>query len=882
MPTSPTPITSLPTAPSRADPANFATRADAFLGALGTFGTQTNALGSTTYNNAVEAATSATTAGTSASNAATSASNAAASATAAAGSATAAANSATSAAASYDAFDDRYLGSKAADPSVDNDGNALLTGALYWNTSANEMRVWNGSAWVVSYLPADEYLQLTGGALSGNLTLSAGTANGVTYLNGSKVLTTGSALTFDGTAVSLTTAASSFVAKFPGGVQQMALGSDGSSGAYIGTLDNYPVRFLLNSAEQMRLTSTGLGIGTSSPGAKLDVFGSGNIVRYGDGTNTFNVRFKGPNNWDQQLDTAADKFSIRRNSVDFVVVDSSGKLGIGTSSPSQNLEVSGSNAVARVSGTAGSVPQLSLSSAGVVNWSLRSNNDAASDFTIYQDSTPRLKIDSFGNLGIGTSSPVAKLDVRAAAGGIYLNSTTGTNQVALQTNNSGGDFYFGIDNSVGNNFNTGTAYAGVLWRSGANPICFVNNSTERMRLDSSGNLGIGTSSPGAKLDVTGTGLVSSFGSNTVAETYIQVKNGTSALYLGGASAYNYVYSTASIPLTFWTNGNEVGRFSADGTFRVKGAGTAGSTDAVQFSGSAPASAMTLDASSRLGIKQTSPTVDLDVGANDSTVAALSVRYSTVPAYLSNSFDGTVGLTTLSVNSYNTSSGSASWSAFQNTAYGNAAVQIASGTGGADIRFLTAAAANTNPTERARITSGGDLLVGTTTATSSGVKPLKINNATNPGIVTAYADTEKAYHYMPSATIWRGETVTGVAIEFSAGNSNGVSLASGGTSWTSLSDERKKDIIEPITDAANKISTLRAVIGKYKTDEEGIRRAFLIAQDVQKVLPEAVNATDPNSLGIQYTETIPLLVSAIQELKSELDSVKAELATLKGA
>jgi hypothetical protein len=173
MPTSPTPITSLPTAPSRADPANFATRADAFLGALGAFGTQTNALGSTTYNNAVEAATSATTAGTSASNAATSASNAAASATAAAGSATAAANSATSAAASYDAFDDRYLGSKAADPSVDNDGNALLTGALYWNTSANEMRVWNGAAWVVSYLPAGAYLQLTGGTLSGNLGIGA-------------------------------------------------------------------------------------------------------------------------------------------------------------------------------------------------------------------------------------------------------------------------------------------------------------------------------------------------------------------------------------------------------------------------------------------------------------------------------------------------------------------------------------------------------------------------------------------------------------------------------------------------------------------------------------------------------------------------------------
>jgi hypothetical protein len=59
MPTSPAPITSLPTAPSRADPANFAARADAFLGAMGAFGTQVSAVGTTTYNNAVEAASSA-------------------------------------------------------------------------------------------------------------------------------------------------------------------------------------------------------------------------------------------------------------------------------------------------------------------------------------------------------------------------------------------------------------------------------------------------------------------------------------------------------------------------------------------------------------------------------------------------------------------------------------------------------------------------------------------------------------------------------------------------------------------------------------------------------------------------------------------------------
>lgn len=62
-------------------------------------------------------------------------------------SATAAAASATSAAASYDSFDDRYLGPKSSDPSVDNDGNALIAGAMYFSTTGNAMRVYNGSAW---------------------------------------------------------------------------------------------------------------------------------------------------------------------------------------------------------------------------------------------------------------------------------------------------------------------------------------------------------------------------------------------------------------------------------------------------------------------------------------------------------------------------------------------------------------------------------------------------------------------------------------------------------------------------------------------------------------------------------------------------------------
>jgi hypothetical protein len=97
---------------------------------------------------ATTAANSVATIATYASNAATSATSAATSATSAAASATAAASSATDAATTYDQFDDRYLGSKTTAPTVDNDGNTLLTGAMYWNSSVSAMYVWSGSAWV--------------------------------------------------------------------------------------------------------------------------------------------------------------------------------------------------------------------------------------------------------------------------------------------------------------------------------------------------------------------------------------------------------------------------------------------------------------------------------------------------------------------------------------------------------------------------------------------------------------------------------------------------------------------------------------------------------------------------------------------------------------
>mgnify|MGYP003135905437 CR=1 FL=1 len=143
---------------------------------------------------ATAAATSATTASTQASNASTSASTASTQATNAANSATAAAASAAAAATSADNFDDVYLGSKSSDPTVDNDGDALNAGDLYFNTTSNTLKVYTGSAWVSIESNTDQSVKVssndtTAGFLNGKLV--AGTAITLTEGNdgGNETLT---------------------------------------------------------------------------------------------------------------------------------------------------------------------------------------------------------------------------------------------------------------------------------------------------------------------------------------------------------------------------------------------------------------------------------------------------------------------------------------------------------------------------------------------------------------------------------------------------------------------------------------------------------------------------------------------------------------------
>ncbi len=188
---------------------NSATAAASSASTASTAATNASNSASSASTSASNASTSATNAANSASSASSSASAASTSATNAASSATAAQTAQTAAEAAYDNFDDRYLGAKSSNPSVDNDGNALVTGAIYFNTSSTEMRVWNGSTWqTIATLP-DLVLEYEFAATAGqtSYTFTGGYRVGYVYVWVNGVMLSDSDITAsDGSTITFGTA----------------------------------------------------------------------------------------------------------------------------------------------------------------------------------------------------------------------------------------------------------------------------------------------------------------------------------------------------------------------------------------------------------------------------------------------------------------------------------------------------------------------------------------------------------------------------------------------------------------------------------------------------------------------------------------------------
>ena len=607
-----------------------------------------------------------------------------------------------------------------------------------------------------------------------------------------------------------------------------------------------PITFWTNATEKLRITSAGLvGIGTSSPnpGSKLHVVGDILIT----GTNArFNAGIDGSasnptfvvNDGDTGMYRAgANALGFTTGGTAAVTIDSSQRVGIGTTSPTRQLHIHNDTAAYLQLTTSGSISgasggfQLIHNGAGDLRANLVQRENAPMTFST--NDTERVRIDSSGRVGIGTSSPSNKLHVS-------------------------GD-YIAVDNGYGLTTIGGLKYIADsddnAPATGALHNFFTDNgTTSALVIQKNGNVGIGTASPAFS---NGEGLEIE-------------KSGTACLRIesvsGSKAAEIYVDSTGTVIDSRGAN--------ARTNFAIGGSGK-----------------MLLDNSGRLLVG----TSTAAASGTYSRYALIRTQGNTTSATSWGSINIARGQAATAPISVNSDIGAISFS--ESTGQEFATIRcVADGTSGASdypgrLVFSTTADGASSPTERLRIDSSGRLLVGTTTATAQNVFASAVNSSNTFQIL------QNGGAFVNNIMYLNQEGTGGTGFNFLTCFSSVARLIIGGTgdvtnsnnSYGSISDIKLK---ENIVDATPQWSDIKALqVRKYNFKEETGHPTHtqigLVAQEVELVSPGLVSESpdrdaEGNDLGtvtkgVNYSVLYMKAVKALQEAMERIETLEGMVA-----
>lgn len=438
--------------------------------------------------------------------------------------------------------------------------------------------------------------------------------------------------------------------------------------------------------------------------------------------------------------------------------------------------------------------------------------------------TNTLYVDAANNrVGIGTASPGYALHVTGGAAIANRTTSDSAGNVSLGVLSTASSAQFGWRTDTSNNL-AFDIYNGASW-------------SQAMTMSLSGNLGLGVT-PSAWSVLTPAMQLGTAGS------FLTAQGSTAAVYLG-TNAYfdgtNFRYVTSGASASYLSQAAGVL------SFLNAPSGTAGNT--ISFT-----TRMTLDASGNLGVGETSPGAKLEIKES----SANTPRFRMYSAYNGGASDWGIDF-------------------YRDTDAANdqeCAFIRANRTGGnvTGLVFGTGSS-GTGATEKARITSGGDLLVGITGATDAGT------NAVRAGLFSG----QRSASADPVFQAWNQATSgDNVFVQFYTEGGSGTLRGSitynrgaGQVAYNITSDERLKDNIADAEDAGAMVDAMQVRQFDWKETGNHLDYGF-VAQELHAVVPHAVTVPEDEDKfwSVDYSKLVPMLVKEIQSLRARVAALEA--------